>query len=613
MERMKQLYSILLLLATIACTTPLPDPVLTLEGMDSYSVSADGGTVSVSFSTNRDDWGFEFLENVTWVSGKKAKSSLVLTVEPNEASVSRSARVRIHAPETGSPQASVIVTVTQSAALFVPALSLDCGNELTLSADKQDHRINVLTNMPTWEFEKEGDWLEASASGTVLTLSAPENTNDEDRLARITVYAPSRKVYEMTVSVSITQSGSDITFELENLSETETSNSYIITHNGAFVFKATVRGNGAACEGLNPPAALSPAGAKLVWQTRKGLITSVSLEGQNIRFEAGKGTGNALIAATDAAGNIIWSWHIWKPEADIVELPSESGVKVMNLNLGALTENPNDVSSYGLLYQWGRKDPFPGSPILSDGTIYTKNLEVYDMDGKAVNIGSTSMYNTQNNTLAFSISHPTTCISNNAQYSTCPDWLRPSESNTAFWGNPMGSIKEEGVYVNRGTKTFYDPCPAGWRVADPMTFRHITASGGYTWATGETEGEMHWYDLGGETEFAAQDLNADGWINLLDYRNGWYLFMDRPSQTASYFPATTRYDGQYAMFMGSMVGLWGNYWTNTPSLDENQNDTYRGAAMSFGIKTYTGDWSISASPISNGARADAYAIRCIKD
>ena len=124
---------------------------------------------------------------------------------------------------------------------------------------------------------------------------------------------------------------------------------------------------------------------------------------------------------------------------------------------------------------------------------------------------------------------------------------------------------------------------------------------------------MHWYDLGGETEFAAQDLNADGWINLLDYKNGWYLFMDRPSQTASYFPATTRYDGQYAMFMGSMVGLWGNYWTNTPSLDENQNDTYRGAAMSFGIKTYTGDWSISASPISNGARADANAIRCIKD
>lgn len=602
----------LLFLLFAACTAPVPEPSLTLEGSDTHSIPAEGGTVSLSFSTNQEDWDFD-LGNASWLSGSKGKSSLTLTATANEETAPRSAKVRIFAPASGSPQASVTVTVSQSGSIFIPTLSLDCGNELTLTAEKQDYPVTIQTNMSSWEYELEGNWLSTSVSGNILTLSVEENKKDVDREAHITIYAPSRKVYEKTVILRITQKGSDKVHDLENLSEKETSNSYLITHNGIFEFNATVRGNGVACEGLEEPAALSPAGAKLVWQTRKGLISSVSLEGDSIRFETSEGTGNALIAATDEAGNIIWSWHIWKPEEDIVGLPVESGATAMNLNLGALMENPNDVSSYGLLYQWGRKDPLPGSPILNEGTAYTKNLEVYDMDGNPVSIGSTSMYDTENNTLAYSIAHPTVCISNNAQFSTSPDWLRPAESNTALWGNPEGTLREEGAYVNTGTKTFYDPCPVGWRVPDPQTFCHVTSSGGFTWASGETEGEMHWYDLGGEAEFAAKDLNGDGWINLLDYQNGWYLVLDRPSGTASYFPATTRYNGQYAMFMGSMVGLWGNYWSNAPSLDNDRNDTYWGAALAFGIKEYTGEWSFSVSPVSNGSRADAYAIRCIKE
>lgn len=609
---MKRLLKIALLLFVAACTAPAPEPALTLDGDSNYPVATEGGTVTVNFTTNQDDWGFD-TGGASWLSASKGMNSLTLTAAANEETTPRSAKIRIFAPATGSPQAAVTVTVSQPGFVFIPTLSLDCGNELTLSAEKQDYPITILTNMSSWEYEQEGTWLKTSASGNILTLSADENTKDVDREAHITVYAPSRKIYEMTVHLSILQKGSDITYELENLSETETSNSYLVTHNGVFEFNATVRGNGAACEGLKAPAALSPAGAKLVWQTRKDLISSVSLEGENIRFETTQGTGNALIAATNASGEIIWSWHIWKPEEEIVGLPVESGVTAMNLNLGALMENPNDVSSYGLLYQWGRKDPLPGSPILNEGTTYTKNLEVYDIDGNPVKIGSTSMYDTKNNTLAYSISHPTVCISNNAQYSTSPDWLRPAESNTALWGNPQGTVREEGQYLNTGTKTFYDPCPVGWRVPDPQTFLHITSSGGFTWATGETEGEMHWYDLGGETEFAAQDLNGDGWINLLDFQNGWHLILDRSSGATSYFPATTRYNGQYAMFMGSMVGLWGNYWSNAPSLDNDRKDTYRGAALAFGIKEYTGEWSFSVSPVSNGGRADAYAIRCIKD
>ena len=35
--------------------------------------------------------------------------------------------------------------------------------------------------------------------------------------------------------------------------------------------------------------------------------------------------------------------------------------------------------------------------------------------------------------------------------------------------------------------------------------------------------------------------------------------------------------------------------------------------MSFGIKDYSGGWSVTLSAISSGSRADAYAVRCIKE
>lgn len=71
--------------------------------------------------------------------------------------------------------------------------------------------------------------------------------------------------------------------------------------------------------------------------------------------------GNAVIAVKDAGGNILWSWHIWVTGYD----PNNEydtwciGVKMMNRNLGALSKEPEDGAlTHGLLYQWGRKDPF---------------------------------------------------------------------------------------------------------------------------------------------------------------------------------------------------------------------------------------------------------------
>ena len=546
----------------------------------------------------------------------KGKNYAVAAVSPNETYDSRSATLTFYAPPEGSNRASASVTINQNGRIFTPELSTDAPGTLEVPAEQSEIKVNVSTNLPSWEADVAESWLSAKSSGNVLTVSVEKNLSEDDRTAAVTVYAPNKALYEVMARFSVVQKGVEVVYEMTDLnSDGVTSNSYVITHKGPYVFDATVCGNGRGCEGLSDPRSLSPKGANLVWQTKKGVITAVELTADGkIRFEAGKEYGNALIAATGVDGKIIWSWHIWHPSEEIAEIESVSGAKVMNFNLGALSSDHTGIDSYGLLYQWGRKDPLPGSPIMRGGTIYTKNVDVYDIDGGKVAITGTSMSNSVNNNLAYSIENPTACISNNAQYSACRDWLKPAESNTALWGNPGGSVRTDGEYSAKGTKTYFDPCPKGWRVPDVKTFIHLTSSGGYTWAVGESDGEMHFYDLSGEAEFQAWDFDGNGQLNLLDFTDGWWFYLDPGKGAYSYFPATTRYDGQYAMLMGSMVGLWGNYWYNSPTLDADGNDTYLACAMSFGIKEYgKTDYTVTASPLSNGSRADAYAVRCVKE
>lgn len=99
--------------------------------------------------------------------------------------------------------------------------------------------------------------------------------------------------------------------------------------------------------------------------------------------------GNALVVARNSSGDIIWSWHIWVTsndpaneanaqtyytyawDEDGIKYNDEriSGYQIMPCNLGALKNTPDDdddlPNTYGMLYQWGRKDPFP--PLTNHG------------------------------------------------------------------------------------------------------------------------------------------------------------------------------------------------------------------------------------------------------
>lgn len=372
-----------------------------------------------------------------------------------------------------------------------------------------------------------------------------------------------------------------------DLSEAETSNSYIISETGPYKFSATVRGNGKTVEGLEAPAELDPDGVKLVWQTSADLVTELSLEEGVIKFTASGKPGNAVIAATKG-DDIVWSWHIWNPGVEIKALASATGYEVMDLNLGATDKGDQVVTTdcFGLLYQWGRKDPFPGSPVLT-GDTKTMPVVVYDAEGKEVAMTYSAWTSTTDNNLAYAIAHPTTVLTNYKQYATSRDWLVPEEANDALWGNPKGNERdsETNTYPNKGSKTYYDPCPAGWRVPPVDVFRNATPTGGYD----ETV-----------ANFNVVDINGDGAISGDDFNYGWTLYLDKAKDVKTFIPAAARYDGSYGMLYGSVSGMWGTFWSNSAG------------SAGFGVSPLAFQ-KTTMSPNASGSRADAYSVRCIRD
>lgn len=596
------------LMALTACTKE-ESPYVTLSGNESYNVPCSGDVLVFKVSTNQSAWEYDLGDSGSWISAFKSGTELRLTVSANTGYSVRNALLKV----TAGAKAVAEVKISQAASDVTPELALDGEGSRELPYVNSETLVKAKTNLKTIECSTDADWLAASVDGFYITVKADANSLETVRTAKLTVYAPDAKNPVVSAQVEFVQAAAPPKFPTENLSEGGSSNSYLLSHYGTYTFDATVRGNGKTVEGLSDPKPLSPTSAKLVWQTSKTMVKSVSYDSGKIAFEINDVPGNALIAAVDKTGKILWSWHVWYPGTAPEELLTSEGSVMMDRNLGALTTDHTTPESFGLLYQWGRKDPFPGSPIMGGGTIYTKSIPVYDIDGKEVKIEPSSMMNTSDNTLAYSIANPTVCLSNNAQYSSCRDWLVAGSGNGSFWGNPKGFERVEGEYVNKGSKTYYDPCPKGWRVPHASVFKVMSSLSGMIWATGTTDGVLTWTSLFAAAEFYGVDINNDGLVNLNDYTAGWHIYVNKEKGIHSYFPATTRFDGQYAMFMGSMVGLWANYWYNSPS-DGEENSL--AMAMSYGIKDYgvtDEKYSITFSDSSNASRADAFAVRCIKE
>jgi len=192
-------------------------------------------------------------------------------------------------------------------------------------------------------------WLTASLSGDQLTITATANpSHTTERQATLTLTA-GRLRHEV---------------EIRQDRLVKTSNCYITPPDSTIRILVS-RANEDGTTRINPSAALT---AELVWTDNpNGIaansnIAAISTTGTGSAGElivtAGSTTGNAVVAVK-VGGVIRWSWHIWV--VDPSDRPKESGsAGFMDRNLGAITNTPGLVSTFGLHYQWGRKDPFVG-------------------------------------------------------------------------------------------------------------------------------------------------------------------------------------------------------------------------------------------------------------
>ena len=222
----------------------------------------------------------------------------------------------------------------------------------------------------------------------------------------------------------------------------ESANCYILYKPGPYKIKA-VKGNSAeALTGVKDAVLLWEGSNSTSAPAQNSILSNVSYANGYVYFTLEDGIGNAVVAVRDSGDNILWSWHIWVPDTEVQALPRASDY-LMDRNLGASrSESTDGVATIGLFYEWGRKDPFPGSASWDAAGTTISYM------GTVGNAFSASERNSTTGTVTYAIAHPQEYLYCKSGTDSNQDWLY--EHDNTLWA---------------AEKTIYDPCPAGWHLA----------------------------------------------------------------------------------------------------------------------------------------------------
>ena len=303
-------------------------------------------------------------------------------------------------------------------------------------------------------------------AGTQWTITAFD-ANGEEYSAKISLssacsFEPG-KMYRLTVNLQ--GDGSPAPPAATNLSpQNHTANCYVVASDapGTYKFK-NCKGtnfnylNGAATE------------ACVLWESLANgmntpsvgdIIADATLYDDGYVYIQTTGErGNAVVAVKDDGGNILWSWHIWctgsafDPTADYHDADNFLYMKV---NLGAFSyavtsgasNGVGSTETAGLLYQFGRKDPFRGiNNIYADNSpLQIKTTNAADWNYVACTAAT--------GTVEYAHAHPMTFINPN------------DGSDGVAWGNMdwVYATTDELAAKDRWGQSNDDPCPYGWQV-----------------------------------------------------------------------------------------------------------------------------------------------------
>ena len=317
----------------------------------------------------------------------------------------------------------------------------------------------------------------------------------------------------------------------EDLSAPGTANCYLIKEAGKYAFKA-VQGNTSTSVGsVNSVEVLWESFGTSTAPSVGDLVTSAKVNGEYIEFStpATFKDGNAVIAAKDESGTILWSWHIWCATEGWVEQTYKNNAGIMmDRNLGATTATAGKVSSLGLLYQWGRKDPFRNASSLAS----------QETDLTAVASTNSDSWKTSS--------------------SSASQALAKANPMTFYTG---AGISDNGSWASE--KTAYDPCPAGWRVPDGGSSGIWATAAGTTSAIKIT-GSSSSYGLNFSNTFGSGSSTI------------WY-------------PATGFYNANGTL---QSSGYYGDYWSVTTSGTTNAYylDFGTGGDVNLSTGTHARTW-----------------------
>ena len=384
-----------------------------------------------------------------------------------------------------------------------------------------------------------------------------------------------------------------------NAYETTATGTYVLQHfkdhNNQNITDPWIEKSNAANAGID--------GAKIVWADEQDLVhlsaSPIKQDGGNayLDFEVKQAdikSGNAVVAVTKN-GTVLWSWHLWfapKDALDKIKVTNHQNknydftkealgwkpiqwsgstyssartvkVKVEQTvaNNGTkqeavinITQNPGSVKKGATtLYQFGRKDAFPGvdKSKLATNSHFTENAG-------------------DNMSIMNGIQHPDfyyTGGSNwNSNYGYYNLW---SADNTVTGGWNVGND-------NPVVKTVYDPSPVGFKMPANNAFTGFTANG-------QNEGTM----------------NVDGTDVGQTFSNNFgHNFWTSSSKKATInFPASGfRFSNGGAL---NDVGGSGYYWLAVP------NGLSNGCDLLF--------HSYNVRPLSNDARSFGFSVRPVSE
>ena len=301
---------------------------------------------------------------------------------------------------------------------------------------------------------------------------------------------------------------------------------------------------------------------EVLWETlgtavtpKKGDVVASVSGGNELTIKAGTKEGNAVVALYED-DVLIWSWHVWVTSADLEALAQtcrSGAARAMDRNLGALSATPGDVRALGLMYQWGRKDPFPGPSAIAGTTQAATTLTWPAVKASTSETG----------TIEYTIAHPTVFISGNSRNK---DWYYTGKQATddTRWN------KDKGLY---------DPCPAGWRVPD----------------------RSFWFSALGTSSLSSNYYIP--WTGLDETKKGVNLQPWTQTNGTCWYPAAGYLTASGSKMTLSYAGSFGYYWNCEPS--SSSSYAYEGSHMYFS-KT-----ALYSSTYDE--RAYGSSVRCIQE